>query len=365
MDSQTLLPKPVQLSKPARQNEIDLLRIIAAFAVFGYHYTDSFNYVHNFVPANLPVGRFFRYGSMGVQLFFVVSGYVVTLSARNKTFREFWISRISRLYPAFWLSCITALLLSRVLHIETYMPYPDIKTFLFNLTMVPTVFGKTMLIPVYWSLLEEMHFYLLISMIIAFRWWNSLLTVLICWLSLYVVLGLMGFIGGNDTVGVLVPKQSLYFITGMLFYLLRVGYCSPWKIIVFLSVLFLIIGYYSLQLVKYLNLQYHSSNAVTATGFIVINSAIFLTFFLIARRKVSIAGSKVLAKLGDLTYPFYLFHIFGFGLYWYLRNRVQPQVLLLVMLVTITAFSFLINTCLEKPMMKRLAAFLRRYWAIR
>ncbi|WP_407304634.1 acyltransferase family protein [Acinetobacter sp.] len=111
------------LDKAARQNELDLLRVIAALSVFIFHYTDSFNYVNNIVPGNFGIGVFFRYGYMGVPLFFVISGYVVTMTAMNKSFTEFVISRISRLYPVFWLSCIIAFMLPRVIpHVPTYLP---------------------------------------------------------------------------------------------------------------------------------------------------------------------------------------------------------------------------------------------------
>jgi peptidoglycan/LPS O-acetylase OafA/YrhL len=45
-----------------------------------------------------------RYGYLGVDLFFVISGFVVQLSAWDRRPPEFVVSRIVRLYPAFWIA---------------------------------------------------------------------------------------------------------------------------------------------------------------------------------------------------------------------------------------------------------------------
>src|SRR5436190_1602313 len=48
----------------------------------------------------------FKYGYLGVELFFIVSGFVILLTALNRSAREFVVSRGTRLYPAFW-TCVT------------------------------------------------------------------------------------------------------------------------------------------------------------------------------------------------------------------------------------------------------------------
>jgi peptidoglycan/LPS O-acetylase OafA/YrhL len=343
----------MSLVKTARQNELDLLRVIAALSVFIFHYTDSFNYVNRIVPGNFGIGVFFRYGYMGVPLFFVISGYVVTMTAMNKSFAEFAISRITRLYPVFWLSCIIAFLLPRVLpHVDTFLPWPSIKALLVNCTMIPSVFDKQMINPVFWSLLEEMHFYLLITGIIIFKLWDKILPVLICWLIIYFVVSALGYSRPDDKVGILVPKHSLYFIAGMLFYLVKINYTAKWKLNGFLLVIFAFCLINAFYIARYTNLLYKSANAVSAYGFYFINLSIFFIFFLIANNKFSIRSNNVLRKLGDVTYPFYLLHLYGLGLYWVLRDTVQSQVLLLLMLVIMFCVSYAVNRYFEKPAIK-------------
>jgi len=91
---------------PTRFYEIDLLRFIAAISVVFYHYAfigvTRPDYNPLVFPALVPIAK---YGYLGVELFFIISGYVVLLSAQGKTVRQFFVSRVTRLYPAYWVAC--------------------------------------------------------------------------------------------------------------------------------------------------------------------------------------------------------------------------------------------------------------------
>src|SRR5712692_76407 len=93
-----------------RLYEIDLLRITAALAVVLYHYTFS-GYARHLTAIAFPaLSTVTRYGYLGVDMFFVISGFVVLLSAWGRRPHEFVISRIVRLYPAYWVAVtITAI----------------------------------------------------------------------------------------------------------------------------------------------------------------------------------------------------------------------------------------------------------------
>lgn len=92
--------------RPSRFYEIDLLRFLAALSVVLYHYTYRAYMEGHYSPVSYPVlGSFTKYGWLGVQLFFIISGYVVLMSAAGKTVKQFLLSRITRLYPAYWAAC--------------------------------------------------------------------------------------------------------------------------------------------------------------------------------------------------------------------------------------------------------------------
>lgn len=86
-----------------RVNEIDLLRFIAAIAVLFFHY--SFRgaclrrSVHHALPLDYSSCKVWISG--GVQLFFMISGFVIFMTASNANLKSFATSRIVRLYPTF------------------------------------------------------------------------------------------------------------------------------------------------------------------------------------------------------------------------------------------------------------------------
>ena len=79
--------------------ELDAFRGIAAMAVVLYHYSTRYNEIFD-VTSFLN----FSFGWMGVPLFFILSGFVITLSVnRCKSPFEFLYRRFIRLYPTYWI----------------------------------------------------------------------------------------------------------------------------------------------------------------------------------------------------------------------------------------------------------------------
>ena len=84
-------------NKSNRYQELDALRGIAAIMVVLFHFTMGRK------EANLG----FKLGTTGVDMFFIISGFVIFMSINKvKTSGEFIINRISRLYPTYW-ACVT------------------------------------------------------------------------------------------------------------------------------------------------------------------------------------------------------------------------------------------------------------------
>jgi len=82
---------------------LDGLRLVAALAVAGYHYTvawriDGTHLPQYFLPHAVHVTV---YGFLGVELFFLISGFVICMSAWGRPLGAYFTSRVSRLYPAY------------------------------------------------------------------------------------------------------------------------------------------------------------------------------------------------------------------------------------------------------------------------
>ncbi|WP_368735457.1 acyltransferase family protein, partial [Klebsiella aerogenes] len=75
------------------------------------------------------------FGWVGVEIFFVISGFVIANSATKSSPAEFLLGRALRLYPAVWV-CATATLL--VLVLLGHRPVSDfIVPYIHAMTLVP------------------------------------------------------------------------------------------------------------------------------------------------------------------------------------------------------------------------------------
>lgn len=145
-----------------RFTELDGLRGIAALAVVVSHYGGAYNSRY----PNDPMAFYdFSYGAFGVQLFFLISGFVILMTAfRAKRPSDFVISRVSRLYPAYWISLVLAVVLIYAFNVPPFKP--SVPEILANITMIQRWFLVPNVEDVYWTLAIEMQFYVLILLLL-------------------------------------------------------------------------------------------------------------------------------------------------------------------------------------------------------
>lgn len=111
-------------------------------------------------------------GNAGVDLFFVLSGYLIygSLLTRQQPFFRFMRRRIQRIYPAFAAVFGIYLVLSFIFPAESKIPAPASAGLVYlvqNLLLLPGIFPIEPLITVAWSLSYEMLYYWLIPLVIA------------------------------------------------------------------------------------------------------------------------------------------------------------------------------------------------------
>lgn len=169
---------------------IDILRGFAAISVVVYHVIEHFQW-NNF-PATWP-WLWFRVGWMGVDLFFVISGFVIGLSAFSEidkrgehAFRPgFFRRRLARIVPLHYLTMLVfiAFISPHLLFQHLLVNLGSHLLFLHNL--VPQLHGA--INGSNWSLATEMQFYVLMLLIAPWlrvgRWWGiALVFLLTAWL---------------------------------------------------------------------------------------------------------------------------------------------------------------------------------------
>lgn len=152
--------------KPIRERFalLDGLRLVAALAVLAFHYTaretDAWaTPISRQAPGVFDVSK---YGVFGVDLFFVISGFVILMTAWQRPINDFVASRVSRLYPAYWV-CVVVTALVLFLDGARWFRASDV---LINLTMLQEAFGVQHIDGVYWTLWVEMRFYALMALFI-------------------------------------------------------------------------------------------------------------------------------------------------------------------------------------------------------
>lgn len=151
-----------KLNGKNRLLELDALRGIAALMVVLFHFTMD--------RSEMYLG--FKYGVTGVDFFFIISGFVIFLTlSSTKSWRDFVVSRFSRLFPTYWaVVTFTALMtvIYRLIHQESMSGL--LGQYLGNMTMIQYYFKIPNLDEPYWTLLIEMQFYVVMLLIFSVKW---------------------------------------------------------------------------------------------------------------------------------------------------------------------------------------------------
>lgn len=148
----------IPAERHSRYVQLDALRGIAALMVV-YAHCVEFRIGHEPASAKYLVYHFLNWGRVGVAAFFCISGFVIPYSFGKsaRPARAFVISRIARLYPAYWCSILAAVISWHVMG----RPGMPVTTILANATMLQQLMGQPDVLGVYWTLVIELMFYAL------------------------------------------------------------------------------------------------------------------------------------------------------------------------------------------------------------
>lgn len=191
---------PVSRSK--RLEQIDALRGLAALAVVWFRFTQGNG---SFLPDGL-LKASGAWGWLGVEVFFVISGFVLpyalhVASYRWSKFPRFLGRRLVRLEPPYLVSIVMVLLLGR-LSAQTpgFAGQPwtvDGVQLAAHVGYLAGMLGLGWLNPVYWTLAIELQFYLLVGLtygLIMHRRAEVRWSTLLAWLLLSVLFSSGAFV---------------------------------------------------------------------------------------------------------------------------------------------------------------------------
>ena len=154
-------PSPAMTS-PSRLEYIDSLRGLSALLVV-------FSHAFVFLTLN---DYFINIGKVGVFIFFMIRGFFIPYSFKKTkgSYKIFLTTRFFRLYPAYWLSIIFAL----IVYATVDPSIPGKLEILSNVTMFQMGMGQKNIIGVYWTLFIELIFYIICVGLAMFNsLWNE------------------------------------------------------------------------------------------------------------------------------------------------------------------------------------------------
>jgi len=322
---------------------LDGLRFLAALGVVWFHY------LWHSVPewgARFGVAHdAAQYGYLGVNLFFLISGFVICMSTWGRSLGEFFVSRVVRLYPAYWVGiALTTLVVSLA-------GSADLRgeQVLVNLTMLQHAFGFPDVDPSYWTLWRELSFYVIFALVVwrgvTYRRvvWFCLLWTLACLISAAAAEPLLEVAVGAhyDTY---LGDYSMYFVAGTAMFLMhRFGANALlWAIV---------LGSWLLAMHR---LRADHPAAAITTG-------CFLLVLVVALGWLDRVRWRWLTVVGSLTYPLYLIHqSIGSVVITRLADKLPPALLLVAVTVAMLGLAFALHRLVERPLAARMKRSLRR-----
>jgi peptidoglycan/LPS O-acetylase OafA/YrhL len=331
---------------------LDGLRLVAALSVVSFHYVAL-----GWSPWETSTLRMFPhiypvtgYGWLGVELFFMISGFVICMSSWGRTLGQFAVSRIVRIYPAFWFA---VLLTSAVLAVfPRPQPRHSLGDVLINLSMVQQPLGVASVDPVYWTLWRELMFYLIFS-IVVWRGVNYRRVLSFC--ALWLVATILAT--GSHSVlldNIVDPDFSMFFVAGITLYLIR---RFGWN----LMLCGLLVGAYLLSLHSVL---LHAPDRATfvatkpnpwVAGALV--TVFFLVLLAVALGLLDRVRGRWLVVAGALTFPLYLLHqSIGWVLIYHLHRRAPRYLVLVGVVLTMLLLAWLVHRLVERPVSRWMKA---------
>ena len=340
---------------------IQALRGIASLLVVFLHATSNSSEI---LKSNF-LFDIFKFGGAGVDIFFVLSGFIITytsftgLGDINKL-SAFLKRRFIRIFPTYWIIISLFLLLQILLpsFYRTHYPF-EFKNILSTYLLFP---NHIMVNGVSWTLSNELFFYLLFcfAFIIPGKKWAFYFAIV--YTAALILLPLTGYnYNENAWTGLITFPMNVEFFMGVVSAILipRLPKKTGLPFIIFGSVAFLISAiftYPGYQLIS------NTFNRVVLFG---IPSFFIVTGVVKYELSNKVYVSKVFLDLGNASYSLYLLHLpliaaaCKMMMILKINNSLLQQIVLLIIIYIICYASIVFYKLIEKPVIAKLHSIRR------
>jgi peptidoglycan/LPS O-acetylase OafA/YrhL len=290
------------VNKDNRIKQLDGLRCLCITLVIAFHYFYAYP---NYLPYHNKFANFYlvRYGYLGVNCFFIISGFVIYMTLQKcKDIRTFFIRRFIRLWPTL-LICTTLTFIvvnhSDVDSIKSHLHY-----FWCALTITDPVLWTKLLKfksmyyidPVEWSLICEVVFYFTASILYFInkqKFFTNWLLYTATIMAIAMIVKYSNTWFNTYITAILQPNFISFFTIGIYFFNLYTNSKMPLKVHLAAILLFF------LQLILFQNLK--------EIAFLISFVALFL-LFIYKSSWTSLLSSRIMAYVGQISYTLYLTH---------------------------------------------------------
>ncbi len=321
--------------------ELDALRGIAALAVVFFHYSFV---IYQFVPNAKPVAFQFEHGHYGVELFFIISGFVIFMSLSHaKNGWDFLASRITRIYPVFWAAVFITYIVG-VLFPLNGQEY-NLPQLLANLTMLQSYMKIPSIDGVYWSLSYEIGFYICMGLLFVTNKLKYINVLSIFWLLSTAVFHIYASIIPHPLHYLtLINSYAHLFVAGITLY-------RCWSSSFSVNCVLILLGVIAVQY-----LQEGMLGALIVASFI-------LLFILIIRGHAGILRHGFLIYLGTISYSLYLIHhMVGFRIIQELQTiGTEPNTALFITVLLMIVTASLMTYIIERPAARHMKKLYQRH----
>ena len=339
----------------SRIDELDALRGIAAILVVIFHCT----MLHDAYT--------FTYGAAGVELFFIISGFVIFMTLNHvRSAKDFVINRFARLYPIYWF-CVLLTFILMLFHnnmgnntTATSPPYFQLAA---NMTMMQRYFGIQDLDGPYWSLAVELAFYAVMLLLYTYKAIKKTIHVLMAVMAVEfaVALATQNFPANGVLTGISVCSNYLYlihflplFLSGVIFYHI---YTEEGTTSRYIGILFC----YFAQIAEYPN-RHVDMFGLKPSGYAAELAVFYILFLLFVHKKAGFLVNRLTLFTGRISYALYLFHqyiILNFIIPYFDTKLKWPYFLTCLAAIVIVVIIAAVNTLyIDEPLRRKVKLLL-------
>ena len=349
-----------------RYTSFDVLRILAMFAVCWPHLTVIINPKYNILEIvrhwfTQPLALSNDLGMLGVCIFFILSGFFLSYENNKKrTMREFVLNKFYKLILPLWINIILFFCFIKVadLFVQSYWSQFSNIDWLKSITLFNFITGhQEFCCGVLWYLVPLIQFFLIY--IVYKKYSDKPVGFIYLTQAITLTCGIFIKYANSINVGCISYIQFLNVpLFGYIIGLFNQNYLS-FKNFIHFSIfnMFVSILCFNLNSYNYL---------IDNTHFVSVIYSFFLVFFCLmyekSINKENIIENKILLKLSNISYDFYIVHSLYGGFIISLLYKINYSLSLIIAIFLTIYICILIRKYIENPLICTITKFINTYF---